>query len=180
VITVLQWSPLLVGLAAPLLVGLLVAGRGDVRRTAVLVALAAAFTLLVAAPLSVVDLQFLLHGPPGNTPTLDVAVHAAHDLFAALTGVLALAAWTLLLAAAVIAGDRGRLIVLGAVFALVMVLQAALYYGVPVQVITLETTLRSTTGGQLLYSLISHLASAAALVCTFLLPPEAAAEVPGA
>jgi hypothetical protein len=61
-----------------------------------------------------------------------------------------------------------------------MALQAALFYRLPVQVITLEEGLNSTTGGQLIYSLLSHLAAVAALAGTLLLPPEAPAGAPGA
>ena len=179
-IALFQWSRLCVGLAAPLLAWLLVAGRASPRRTAVRVSLAAALALLVSAPMSVVDLQFLLRGPPNHNLTLLSAVRASDDLFTALAGVLALAAWALLLAAAARAGTTRRLVVFVTVLALALALQAALYYRLATPVILLEQWLDGTTWGLFLHGFLDNVAAAAALACALLLPPDSPAGETGA
>lgn len=177
-IAVLQWFPPLVGLAAPLLAWLLVVGRASPRATAIRVSLAATIAWLASIPLRVVDLNFLLHGPPNQDPTVLVVVRVADDLAGALTGVFALVAWAMVLAAVAHTNERGRLLAFVAVFALVLAIEATLDFRDPAPVIQLEEGLNSTVGGQVLYGILAHISALAALVGALLLPPDAAAETP--
>ncbi len=145
-LTFAQWTPVLSGFAAPLLAWLMAAGGTNPRRAALLVALAAVLALLVELALAFVIIQFLPFQRPPNYEIGPLLVALA-NLAGALTTLLAVAAWTLLLVAAARAGDRRRLVVLAVVFGLVLALQAGLdprHMAPPLRglVVWLETTMR--------------------------------------
>jgi hypothetical protein len=119
---VLQWSPLLAALGAPLLAWLVVAGGPSLRRPALLVAIVAVLTLLATIA------AILVAYAPGS-PLADSGLYrlpaAVYDVTDPLTSFLAIAAWVLLLSGAARAGRRSRLVALTVVFALALLLQLA-------------------------------------------------------
>jgi hypothetical protein len=167
-----QWSPLLIGLGAPLLAWLLVAGRGSPRRAARLLALAAVITLVVEAAATFAAYQFRPQ-LAGNSDASQL-VTIGYVLGGWLGPLLALGAWTVLLAAATRAGSRQRLIVLVVVFALTLALQGGLEYRAPPMFDQLREALDKLLQiGLVLQIVLIRLPVLAALACALLTPPDA-------
>jgi hypothetical protein len=178
-VTLFQWSPLFAGLAAPLLVWLVVANRLGLRRAALLVSLAAVIAALVELAAVYAFLQFL-HQPQhqvvvtGNSDSYLVAVIV--DRFGdAVASVLTVAAWTLLLIAAARAGNRGQLVLLTIVFTLGLALQNGfgtlpLSPVIPPLVDLEHWFAQFGTIGESLVVLLVHVGALAALVCTLVTP----------
>jgi hypothetical protein len=128
VIALYQWTPLIAGLAAPLLAWLIALGRDCPRRSTRLITLAMGLALVVEW----VSLfaQVWAPGRISHVISLLELVSLTFLSAAALTGLLSYALWTLLLADAALAGNRRRLDVLTLVFAVTLVFQFAQAYRV--------------------------------------------------
>jgi hypothetical protein len=168
----LNWAPLFGALSAVVLALLLVVGHSSLRRMALLIAGASLLALLIelAAVAGVVGGRFAGSG----IDTYHVSL-AVLPVARALTSVLALAAWVLLLYAAAQAGNRSRLVVLTLVLTLLPALQLALT--------TLQDPLVVWLGHwagtnirlwQLSVSALRDLSAVAVLVCALLIPADRA------
>ncbi len=177
---VTQWLPLLAALGAPLLAWFLLAGRRDLRRAALLAALAATLALVALLVTAFAVVQTQQQVPP-NADLFQSATDVAR-MWVHLTDVLALAAWTLLLAAATMAGDRGRLAGLAVVFTLALALQVAMSDpSVPLLAWLRQwlSQLDLAVGASISVAL-AHVAAIPALVCAALASTDAASTPTGA
>ncbi len=164
-----NWSPPLIGLSAPLLAWLLVAGRASPRRTARLLALAAVVALVVEATTAFGQLQS--RGWFGENPGVFSLLTIAYTLAGSFASLLAVASWTVLLAAAARVRSWRRLAVLVVVFALALAFQASLEYQDPLVFGQLREGLdRLLLWG---YVLLLVLLQLPALACALLTPPDA-------
>jgi hypothetical protein len=183
------WSPVLGAVGAVAVALLLVVGRLSPRRAALSLAVAAVVALLVelAAVFVVPTMQVgTLYQVDANNPLVltSVAAYRVSDVFA---GLLAIAAWALVLYAAAQAGLRARLVAFTLVLALVLVVQIALTTPqVPLLEGLQEWAFYRNPNFQWAYTLLAgleHVAAVAALACAFFLPvaptpPEAIPSAP--
>ena len=121
------WSPLFSALGAVVLALLLVAGRADLRRAALLVAGGALLALLVAIVTIFTTLLVALgtDGPAHNGVQLIGSGAAVFQVADDVTTLLTFGAWSLLLYAAIRAGSRWRFVVLTLLFAVASALAIA-------------------------------------------------------
>lgn len=122
------WTPLIAGLAAPLLAWLVFIGRDTPRRASRFVALALAVIVVVQVVAIIVE-QSLTASQVYDVARLGFVTFVAISA-AAAGGLLSYAVWALLLADAARAGNRPRLIALTLILALALALQFALAYRV--------------------------------------------------
>lgn len=165
-------APLFDALAVPLLVWMLVVGRTSPRRATQLVSLTAALALLV-----VLALLFAQQWLPGRIVRVfdSLAVFNLAVLVASfLVTLMGYAAWTLLLADAVRADDRRRLVGLTVVLALAVALEFALAYREPHVVQLLEALLGHLgTEGELVAYALQSVVAIVAVVVAFAFPATA-------
>jgi hypothetical protein len=178
-----RWSYVSVGLAAPLLTWLLVAGRQSLRRTARL--LAGVGLLLLLVEVAALAVAYAPLANPHEAQQLyqqSVAFLAGFTVAnaaALVSTVLATATWVVLLVQAAQAGRRTRLValmlVLGGTLALgeltIIELSTFPLFHDPVQQWLLQHLVADPLLVQLAIALLTHSTTVAAAVCAFLVPP---------
>jgi hypothetical protein len=174
---VINWSPLLGALGAVALALLLVVGRSSLRRGALSLAVAAVVALLVELVAVFVALSMTLPGQSQFNPSNPVYLTALtiYRVSDTVVGLLAIAAWALLLSAAAQSGQRIRLFAFTLALTLALVVQLSLTNP---QVRLLEWLREWALFYQnphpqwaetLLFGL-EHVAAVVALACAFFLP----------
>lgn len=185
-----RWSYVSIGLAAPLLAWLLVAGRQSLRRTARL--LAGVGVLLLLVELAAIAVAYGPWAAPQQAPQLSqqsgafLAGFTVANVAALVSGVLATATWVVLLVEAARAGRRARLValmlVLGGTLALgeltIIELSTFPLFHDPLQQWLLQHLVADPLLVQLAIALLTHSTTVAAAVCAFLLPPVEPRVVP--
>jgi hypothetical protein len=172
-----EWSPLLGALGAVAVALPLVVGRPNPRRAALSLAVAAVVALLVelVAIFTVLSIG-LLHGPEViQKNPLYLPAYAVYLVADIVVGLLAIAAWALVLYAAAQSGNRARIVAFTVMLTLALVVQIALTNSQ----IPLLAWLRDWAAvyhnpnpqwaNTLVYGL-AHVAAVAALACACFLP----------
>jgi len=178
-----RWSYLFIALVAPLLAWLLAAGRLSLRHTARLLAGAAVLVLLVEFVALLVEYSPWVGALQVSQLTQQSVAFfvglAVANVAGSVSGLLAGAAWVVLLIEAVRAGRRARLVTLTLVYGGALALgdltsaevSSFNLFHDPLQQWFLLHFLSDPLLVQLGLALLVHSTTVAVLVCAFLLPP---------